>query len=333
MTSVIDTSRRGLWPLATALAAALGGASARAQDARPYPNRVVRFIVPFPAGQGTDITARLMVDRLAPLWPHRAIVDNRPGGGGAIGMDAAARAEPDGYTLLMGSIGPISVLPAVSNRLSYDTLRDFAPVARIVDLPLVFVAGPRSGIRTLQDLLDRARARPGEIDYGSGGTASSQHMAMELLAARAGVRLNHVPYRGSGQALSDLIAGNIPVMSDSLSSALPQIRDGNAIPLAVASAARLPQLPEVPTAAEAGVAGYEAVGWAGLLAPARTPPAVLAILNAAVRQAMDSDEVRLRVAELGAEMALSTPEEFGRFIATELTKWREVARASNISLD
>ena len=327
---MIRTTRRGLLPLT---AATLGVRPALAQEARPYPAKVVRFIVPFPPGQGTDITARLLVDRLTPMWPARAIVENRPGGGGAIGMEAAARSEADGYTLLMGSIGPISVLPAVSKKLSYDTLRDFAPVARVVDLPLVFVAGPNSGIRTLKDMLDRAKARPGELDYGSGGTASSQHMAMELLASMAGIRLNHVPYRGSGQALSDLIAGNIPLMSDSLSSSLPQIRDGKAVPLAVASAQRLPQLPDVPTAAEAGVPGYEAVGWAGLLAPARTPPAVIATLNAAVRQAMEGPEIASRVAELGAEPAVSSSEEFGRFIAAELAKWTEVARRSNISLD
>jgi tripartite-type tricarboxylate transporter receptor subunit TctC len=324
-----DTTRRALLPLAVSILTA----PALAQDRRAFPNRVVRFIVPFPAGQGTDIVARLLADRLALQWPNRAIVENRPGGGGAIGMEAAARVEPDGHTLLMGSIGPISVLPAVSSSLTYDPQRDFVPVARVVDLPLVFIASPASGIRTLGDLIERAKARPGEVDYGSGGTASSQHMAMELLASRAGITLNHIPYRGSAQAMTDLVAGTIAVMCDSLSSALPQIRDGKVIPLAAASLARFPQIPDVPTAAEAGVPGYEAVGWAGMLAPARTPPEIVAALNAAVVQAMDEPEVRARVAELGAVVALQSPEEFGRFIAAELAKWRQVSRERNIRLD
>lgn len=321
--------RRDLLPLASALAAA----PALAQERRPFPNRVVRFIVPFPAGQGTDIVARLLADRLGLQWPNRVIVENRPGGGGAIGMEAAARVEPDGHSLLMGSIGPISVLPAVSASLPYDPQRDFVPVARVVDLPLVFVASPASGIRTLGELIERAKARPGTIDYGSGGTASSQHMAMELLASLAGISINHIPYRGSAQAMSDLIAGTITVMCDSLSSALPQIRDGKVVALAAASLSRFSQIPDVPTAAEAGVPGYEAVGWAGMLAPARTPPEIVAAVNAAVVQAMDEPEVRARVSELGAVVALQSPEEFGRFIAAELAKWRQVSRERNIRLD
>ncbi|MCK8785060.1 tripartite tricarboxylate transporter substrate-binding protein [Roseomonas sp. NAR14] len=306
--------------------------AARAETlAEPFPQRSVRLLVPFPPGQAADIAARLLADQLSRRWGPGAVVDNRPGAGGAIGMEAAARAPADGHTLLYASSGPTVILPAVSDRLSYDPLRDFIPVARVLDTPLMLTASTNSGFRTLADLLARARAT--EVNYGSGGFASTQHMAGALLAAKAGLKLNHIPYRGSAQALADIVAGNIPVMVDSVASSLPMIREGRAVALALCGPTREPALPGIPTIAEAGVPGYEAVAWGGVMLPAGTPPALAATLSDTVLAILADPAVQARIRETGQTPSPGPAAEFGRFVAAELTKWREVARAANIRLE
>ncbi|WP_245906346.1 tripartite tricarboxylate transporter substrate binding protein [Teichococcus aestuarii] len=330
------STRRFMITAAAAAATApllLRAGPAAAQAASGYPSRPVRLIVPFPPGQAADIFARLMADELSKRWPQRVVVENRSGGAGALGMEAGARAAPDGYTLLIGTSGTLGVNPSVMPHLPYDAERDFAAITNIFTLPLVLVAHPGTGPEDLRGMLARAREKPGALNYASAGPGTAQHMAMEMLAHRAGVRMTHVPYRGSGPAMADLIAGNVPLMMDSLASALPQVQAGRARALAVTSRARAPQLPAVTTVAEAGLEGYEALGWSGLVAPAATPPEILARINADAVAILRDPAVSARMLELGGFPAPGTPEEFGGFIRGEIAKWRQVAREANVRLE
>ena len=308
-----------------------------AQQAQPgegaYPSRPVRIVVPFPPGQASDIFARLMAEKLTARWPQPVVVENRPGAGGAVALESVVRGAADGYTLFWGGTG-MTVLPAVASRpLPYDVQRDLVAVARVADIPMVVIAGAGSGIRTLSDLTARAREKPGELVYGSGGPGSLQHLTGEMLASRAGVRLNHVPYRGSGPAMTDLVSGTIPLMVDSSASALPQVRAGRAVALAVASEQRSPLMPDVPTSAEAGVPGVVAMGWNGIFAPARTPPAIVQRVHADANAILSDPAVQARFAELGAETTVGSQEAFQAFVVEELAKWRLVAQAANVKLD
>jgi tripartite-type tricarboxylate transporter receptor subunit TctC len=261
------------------------------------------------------------------------VVENKPGAGGAVAVESVVRGAADGYTLLWGGTG-VTVLPAVAPKpLPYDVGRDLIAVARVADIPMVVIAGSQSGIRTLADLVAKARQKPGDLVYASGGPGSLQHLTGELLAARAGVRLSHVPYRGSGPAMTDLVAGTIPLMVDSSASALPQVRAGRAVALAVASEQRSPLMPEVPTAAEAGVPGVVAVGWNGIFAPAGTPPAIVQRVHADANAVLAEPAVQARLAELGAEATPASQEAFQSFVAEELAKWRAVAQAAQVKLD
>jgi tripartite-type tricarboxylate transporter receptor subunit TctC len=310
------------------------GTAARAQNAaETFPNRPVRFVVPFPPGQAADIFARLMADELSRRWPQRVVVENRAGGAGSVGMEAAARSEPDGHTLCIGTSGTLGINPSVQPRLPYDAERDFAPVTNIFTVPLVVVAHPSFEGKDLAGLIAAARARPGELPYASAGPATAQHMTGEMFAYRLGLKMSHVPYRGSGPAMSDLVAGNVPVMFDSLASALPHVQAGRIRPLAVTSRARVPQLPEVPTVAEAAVPGFEAAGWSGIVAPAGTPPAILRRINADAVAVLRDPAVAARMMEMGGFPAPGTPAEFGAFIRAEIAKWREVAQAAQVRLD
>ena len=320
---------------AALLAAPWPGAAQQAQPGGAFPSRPVRIVVPFPPGQASDTFARLMAEKLAARWPQPVVVENKPGAGGAVAVavESVVRGAADGYTLLWGGTG-VTVLPAVAPKpLPYDVGRDLIAVARVADIPMVVIAGSQSGIRTLADLVAKARQKPGDLVYASGGPGSLQHLTGELLAARAGVQLSHVPYRGSGPAMTDLIAGTIPLMVDSSASALPQVRAGRAVALAVASEHRSPLMPEVPTAAEAGVPGVVAVGWNGIFAPAGTPPAIVQRVHADANAVLAEPAVQARLAELGAEATPASQEAFRSFVAEELAKWRAVAQAAQVKLD
>jgi tripartite-type tricarboxylate transporter receptor subunit TctC len=312
------------------LGSALGPASAQEST---WPDRPVRMIVPFPPGQAADIFARVMADELSKRWPQRVVVENRAGGAGAIGMDAVARAAPDGYTLGIGTSGTLGVNPSVMARLPYDAERDFAAVTNIFTLPLVFVAHPSFEAADMAGFVALAKAQPGRVQYASAGPGTAQHMTAEMLAHRLGLQMQHVPYRGSGPAMADLIAGNVKVMVDSLASALPNIQGGRIRPLAVTGRARTPQLPDVPTVAETVSPGFEALGWSGIVAPAGTPPAIIRRINADAVAILRDRDTAARMVQLGGFPDPGTPEEFGRFIAAEIAKWREVARAANVRLD
>ena len=288
----VQIVRRSLLGAALALPALRPAAAQEAWPARP-----VRLLIPFPPGQATDTIARVLAEALSAKWPQRVVVENRAGGAGVVGTEAGARAAPDGYTLVASTSGTNGINPSVIRNLPYDAERDFNYVTLIFTVPLMIVAHPSFAPNDIAGLIAAAKADPGGVSYGSGGPGTSQHMSAELFCARAGVRLTHVPYRGSGPAMADLLAGNIPMMFDSVASALPHIRGGRIKALGVTSAARAPQLPEVPAIAEA-IPGYEAIGWAGIAVPAGTPEAVVNRVNADVTALLRDPALAARVEEL-----------------------------------
>lgn len=306
-------------------------AIARAQS--DWPNRPVRIIVPFPPGQASDIITRLVADELSKRWPQRVVVENRAGGAGAPALEAGARAAPDGYTLTAGTSGTLGVNPSVLPRVPYDAERDFAAISNVAMVPLLVVAHPSLPANTMQELAAAARANPGGLDMASAGPATSQHMAAELLMLRANLRFNIVHYRGSGPAIADVIAGNVKLMTDSVASSLPHIREGRVKAIALCSARRVPQLPNVPTIAETLVPGYQAAGWSGLVAPTGTPAEIIRRINADVVSILREPAIAARIIGMGAVPDPLTPEEFASFIRTEIATFREVARAANVRLE
>jgi tripartite-type tricarboxylate transporter receptor subunit TctC len=319
--------------IVTALIVPLALAAAAAGAQQSFPSRPIRLIVPYPPGGNVDITARIISPTLGDLLGQTVVVDNRGGGGGNVGAHLVAKSAPDGHTLLMGSSGPLSVNPVVVSNLPYDSVKDYAPVSRVHVVPLVVLAGPKSGIGTIKDLIERARANPAKLATASAGTGTTNHFGIELFNTMAGVKLLHVPYKGSGPALAEMLGGQVPLMFDQLSASIGYIRDGRLKALAVASAKRASVLPSVPTLDESGLRGYEASTFIGVLAPANTPKAVVAKLNAAMRKVMDTAVVREKFLGLGAEPGSSSPEEFARLIADELAKWRDVAKKAGLKFD
>ena len=298
-----------------------------------WPNRPVKIIVPFPPGQATDILTRLVADELSKRWPQRVVVENRGGGASVPAMEAGARSPADGYTLIAGSSGSLGINPSVLPRLPYDAEKDFAAISNVAMVPLLVVAHPSLPANTMQELAAAARAAPGTIDMASAGPATSQHLAAELLMLRANIRFNIVHYRGSGPAIADVIAGNVKLMTDSVASSLPHIREWRIKPIALCSATRVPQLPEVPTIAETLVPGYAAAGWFGLVAPAGTPIEIVRRINADVVAVLRDPAIADRMTQLGAVADPQTPEEYAAFIRAEIAKWREVAQAANVRLE
>jgi len=317
----------------TALIAPLALAAIAAGAQQNFPTRPIRLIVPYPPGGNVDITARIIGPTMGELLGQTVVVDNRGGGGGNVGAHLVAKAAPDGHTLLVGSSGPLSINPVVVPNLPYDSVKDYAPISRVHVVPLVVLAGQKSGIGSIREMIERAKANPGKLAAASAGTGTTNHFGIELFNTMAGVRLLHVPYKGSGPALTEMLGGQIPVMFDQLSASIGYIRDGRLKALAVASAKRASVLPSVPTLDESGLRGYEASTFIGVLAPAHTPEAVVAKLNAAMRKVMDTATVRDKFLGLGAEPGSSSPEEFRKLIADELNKWRDVAQKAGLKFD
>ncbi len=298
-----------------------------------WPNRPVRIIVPFPPGQASDILTRLVADELSKRWPQRVVVENRGGGASVPAMEAGARSPADGYTLIAGTSGPLGINPSVLPRLPYDAEKDFVGISNVAMVPLLVVAHPSLPYNTMQELAAAARAQPGALNMASAGPATSQHMAAELLMLRANIRFNIVHYRGSGPGIADVIAGNVKLMTDSVASSLPHIREGRVKPIALCSAQRVPQLPEVPTIAETLVPGYSAAGWSALVAPAGTPADIIRKINADVVAVLREPAIVARFNQMGAIADPQTPEECAAFIRDEIAKWREVARAADVKLE
>jgi tripartite-type tricarboxylate transporter receptor subunit TctC len=316
------------------LAVATGVAALRALPvAAAWPDRPVRVIVPFAAGGNADVIARLLQPRLQERLGQPVVVENRPGAGGSVGAQAVARAQPDGYTLLIGSNGPLSVNPVVQARLPYDATRDFAPVAMAMQVPHCLAVQPGSPYHDVADVVAAARARPDRLGIGTAGVASATHLSLEAFKAASGAPLLHVPYRGGGAAVPDFVAGNIPMLFTEFSTALPLHRAGQARIIAVASAARLPALPDVPTMAGQGVPGFTAGSYVGLLATAGSPREALDVLAAAMAAIVQEPGFRERMAGMGGETAsgaLVTPDGFTAFIAEDLRRSRIAAEAAGI---
>ncbi|TAJ96277.1 MAG: tripartite tricarboxylate transporter substrate binding protein [Reyranella sp.] len=300
--------------------------------AQAYPSKPVRLIVPYSAGGGADTTARLIAPKLQEALGQTIVVENKPGAGGMIGDEIVAKAAPDGHTLLIGAFAH-AVNPALFPKMPFRTPGDFAPVSLLVTVPELMVITPSHPAKTVAELVALAKAQPGKLSYASSGNGSAQHLAAELFKMRTGTDIQHVPYKGGALAVADVAAGHVPFYFGNMSAALPQARGGRVRPLAVTSAARSPAAPEVPTLAEAGVPDCEISEWNALIAPAGTPPAVIARLHAEIAKIMRMEEIKAKFADLGADAIGSTPDELAAFLRAEMTKWAEVVKAANIKVE
>jgi tripartite-type tricarboxylate transporter receptor subunit TctC len=319
--------------LAAAILVATAAGPAQAQDAAAgYPSRPIRIVVGFAPGGPTDQVAREIGHRLQQAWGQPVIVENKPGASSRIAFEHVARAEPDGYTLLLGAVQTATNM-AVFRRLGYDTLRDFAPVTQLTSAVLALTVSPSLTARSVADLVALAKARPGELSYATFGVASSAHFASALFEQRAGIRLTHVPYNGAAPAQTAIAGGQVDMGFMSALSAMPLMQSGKLRALAVTSDRRLAQLPDVPTMAEAGFPSFEVSSWQGLLAPAGTPPAIVSKLQREIARILALPEVRERFAAVAAEPVASTPAQFRTHIESEIARWSAVARRADLSLD
>jgi tripartite-type tricarboxylate transporter receptor subunit TctC len=301
--------------------------------AQKFPDRPIRLIVPFPPGGPVDNVVRPLAPRLAETLGQPVIVDNRPGAGGAIGASIVAKAPADGHTLLWGSAGPVAINVSLYRNTPYDPVRDFAPVAQTVATQIILVLNAAVPPQSVKELIAYAKARPGQLNYASPGNGTSPHLAMELFKTMAGVDLQHVPYKGGAAAMTDLLGGRAALMFIAISTALPHVSSGKLRALAVATLKRAASMPDLPTMSEAGVAGYDASSWHGVLAPAGTPRAVILHINAALLNVLRNPDVRSTLLLQGAEPAGGTPEQFGAYIRSEIVKWANVIRVSGTSVD
>jgi tripartite-type tricarboxylate transporter receptor subunit TctC len=305
--------------------------AAAAACAQNYPNRPVRMIAPFAPGGGTDISARVLAEGMTRVLGQTVVVDNRPGAGSTLGTDLAAKANPDGYTLLLGNIS-MAFNAALYRKLPYDTLRDFTPISLVSDQPNILVAHPSLPAKTLADFIALARSQPGKLTYGSAGTGSGTHLAMELLLMSQRMELVHVPFKGTGPALTALLGNQISVFFSTYASALPHVKADRLRAYAVTSAKRTTTLPDVPTVAESGVPGYEYSTWYGLLAPAGVPAPIIDKLSQTTMSVLKMPDVRERYLSQGMDPAPTTPAEFSKLIRTEMAKWGKVVKAAKIPL-
>src|SRR5690349_19011825 len=294
-----------------------------------YPTRAVRIIVPSSPGGGTDILSRLLTPGLSERLGQTVVVDNRPGAGSIIGNDIVAKAAPDGYTLLMG-ISTLAILPTMHKKLPYDAMRDLAPVSQAIAAPNILVVHPSLPVKTVKELIAFAKKHPGELNYASAGLGTNPHLSMELFLSMAHIKMVHVAYKGLGPAMVDLLAGQVVAATATMLTGLPHVKSGRLRGLGVTGAKRSSVLPDLPTVAEAGVPGYEAVQWYGLFAPAKTPKEIIAKLHDAMVSVLHSPAIKNRLAADGAEPVASTPEEFARFLRSETEKWGKVVRAAGI---
>lgn len=304
---------------------------ASAQNANDYPNQPIRLVVPFTPGGTTDLLARMVADGLRLRLGQSVVVDNKAGAGGNIGAAEVARSAPNGYTLLMATPGPLAINQFIYPNLGFDPDK-LVPVAQVAVLPNILVASKKSGIKSVNDVIQRAKADPGKWNYGSSGVGSTDHLAGELLKRTAKIDVTHVPYKGAAPAMREVMAGQLDLMIDNLPTALPMIESGSVVPIAVTMATRSPALPNVPSIAET-LPGYEMSAWFGLVAPAGTPPQVLQKLSAAVNDFMKQDATRERLAKMGVQGTESTPESFSKLVKTERAKFGDIVKTANITLE
>jgi tripartite-type tricarboxylate transporter receptor subunit TctC len=317
---------------ALALALALPGASGAAWAA-DYPAKPVKIVVPYAPGGGADSVARIVAKKVSENVGQAIVIENKGGAGAILGTDQVAKAEPDGYTLLLGQSGPISINPAVYKSLPYDPVKDFAPITMTTAYPYVLVVNSELPAKTLHELVALAKSKPDSMNYGSTGVGAANHLVAEMFSSKTGVKMTHVPYRGTALAVGDLLAGQLTMVFADPISALPHIKSGKLRALAVTSLERSPVAPEVPTVAESGYAGFEALAWHGILAPARTPPAVIRKLNEEIVKALKDPATRDLLVNQAMQIVGSTPEEFAAFIQNDIATWKAVAAAAKVTVE
>lgn len=322
----MQASRR----LVLAFAATLMSGSALAQA---WPSKPIRIVVPFPPGGGTDIIARETSERVSKATGWTFVIDNKPGAGGNLGVDSVAKSPADGYTLVLGQTSNLAINPSLYAKLPYDPQKDLVPVVLLAQAPLVLVTGIGSKYKTLADVTAAAKAKPGQLNFASPGNGTVAHLTSELFQKAAGIKTQHVPYKGAAQALTDVVGGTVELYMSSVPTLLGQIKQGKLRALAVTSAARVDDLPDVPTINESGYKGFDAVTWFGLLAPAGTPKDVVAKVNAEFNKALKAAELRKRLGDEGADAAGGTPDEFAALIKTEIPRWGKVVKDSGARID
>jgi len=318
------------WILVLCLTAASTVPPARADD---FPEKAIKFICPYAAGGLTDVLTRILAQRLSERLGQPVVVENRTGAGGIIGMDVASKAAPDGYTIVMVGQGMASVNPVLYKKLSYDTLRDFVPIAKVANFSLVLAANPSQPPKSVKEFIEMARAKPGSMNYGSAGNASTAHLMTELFKHEAGIDVVHVPFKGEAPAITELMGGRLSVMFITLGAALPHIQSGKLRPLGLATKERSKLAPEIPTISEAGLAGFEVQGWYGILAPAGVPKPVVERLSREFVAMAEEPELRERLLARGIDSSGARSEVFGKWIADEMERWRKVVTNANIRVD
>jgi tripartite-type tricarboxylate transporter receptor subunit TctC len=330
---VTDAPRRACASIVSALFVLLGATLASGVVAQAWPTKPVRMIIPFPPGGTTDILARVAAQKLSEALGQQVVPDNRAGAAGNIGTELVAKAPPDGYTLVTAPGSTLTIHPSLYAKLGFDPLRDFAPITILAAVPNVLVVHPSLPARNVKDLIAIAKAKPGQLNYASTGAGQSTHLSMELFKSMAGVKITHVPYKGSAPAVTDLLGGHVSLMFDNMPSALPHVKAGKLRALAVSSLKRSPTAPEIPTVAESGLPGFEVSVWFAVLAPAATPKPILERLNQLLVKALQAPDVRERLGSQGAEPVGNTPEQFTQVMKRDLAKWAKVVKDADIRLD
>ena len=319
-----------LLSIAFAASMALAAAPAAAQS---YPSKPIRILVGFSPGGGTDVMARLIVQKLTEAWNAQVVVENRPGAGGVLAADLTAKAAPDGYTLMIGHVNSHGIAPAAMSKMPYDAARDFAPIILIGTTPNLLVANAGTGAKTLDDIVRAARANPGKLTFGSAGNGSSQHLATEMFKLAAKVDVLHIPYKGSGQMIPDLIAGQIGYSFDTMTAITPHVKSGKVTPIATTRLKRSPAYPNLPTVAELGYPGFDVSTWYGLMAPAGTPVEIVTRLNREVERILTLPDVKEKLNSVGAEDGGGSPEQFGKFVRDEIAKYAKIVKEAGVKLD
>jgi tripartite-type tricarboxylate transporter receptor subunit TctC len=318
------------------VAAALAGLAALATSAaalaQPFPNKPIKIVVPYAPGGPTDIVARVVGQKLAEQLGQPVIIDNKPGAGGNIGAESVARSPGDGYTLLLVTTGH-SINPSLYPKLGYDLKKDLVAVSQLTSGPMVVAVTPSLPVNSLKELIALAKAKPGTLNFASAGNGSSTHLAPELFDLMAGIKMNHIPYKGSAPALADVMGGSSQVAFDFMISAMPYVRSGKLKGLATTGSVRSPAAPDLPTVAEAGVPGFEVIGWNGLMAPAGTPPEIVAQLNAGIKKVLEQPQIAERISSQGSSATWSSASDFAAFIQSEIAKWGKVVKSSGARID